>query len=345
MVGTSSAFLMDSLLASVPVAVDRIVEARQLSRERIREARHELGHRAGCGLDVTAFGSLARLEVTSESDFDYLVLVDSLPDDPGLPQLILKEADGLRSTWATSSGHNVREPGSSGLFGSAVGAFDMLDKIGLQRDTNESHSRRMLLLEESVSLLDPEVRDRTVRAALHRYLTLPTTKEDRPPRYLLNDVVRYWRTITVDYQAKADGSAHDALRSVKLTTSRKVMFAGTAMALLLCGKDGRLSSTVDSLVRVVDTPPLDRLLLGYDLADGPARAAMHDVLAVYNRYLQRTSRREWRETVAGTPDRPGWDTEEYDEARADARTLQAALERIFFDWDVVREDARRSLVF
>lgn len=112
------------------------------------------------------------------------------------------------------------------MFGTVIGAFDLVLQIGLQLDTNHSLTRRMLLLEESVSLLDNGVHEEVVRAALHRYMTLADAREEKVPRCQLNDVVRYWQTITVDYQAKA--RAGDTR-----------LGCGTSSSLVRCSTPGR----------------------------------------------------------------------------------------------------------
>ncbi len=49
----------------------------------------------------------------------------------------------------------------------------------------------------------------------------------RIPRFLLNDLTRYWRTVTVDfvYKQRAENDKKWALRNAKLRMSRKLIFA------------------------------------------------------------------------------------------------------------------------
>jgi hypothetical protein len=66
-------------------ALPALRSAAALSDSRIALGRRTLAPFCGSGLDVIAFGSLARREVTQESDFDYLVLATELPDEPEGP--------------------------------------------------------------------------------------------------------------------------------------------------------------------------------------------------------------------------------------------------------------------
>lgn len=326
----------------------RIAMARQLSDERIAKARAALRGGPDEGLDVVGFGSLARREMTGESDFDYLVLALRLPDDPDAPVALLRRADDLRRVWLAEEGHTAElapPPGASGVFGRAVGAFDLVDKIGLQDDTNHSMTRRMLLLEESVSLMDREVHDSVMRAALRRYLEVGHSNPAKVPRFLLNDVVRYWRTISVDYQAKArEDAIPSGLRYLKLIIPRKTLFAGTLMSLLLCGADGWHQATEDDLAGQFALTPLERLVQGFDRAPPQVQDAMLGVLQIVDTFLGCSADREWRKAVKLGRD-AGADQAAFDAMRDKADDLQEHLETIFFHWDVIAPRSIRTLVF
>jgi hypothetical protein len=103
-------------------------------------------------------------------------------------------------------------PGTTGIFGNMTFSHDLVQKIGGPDDTNENTTRRVLLLQESTAFAKTDAHERVLRLLLSRYL-----KEDyglrfgtlhyKVPRFLLNDIVRYWRTVTVDFVDKQRGQA------------------------------------------------------------------------------------------------------------------------------------------
>lgn len=332
-----------------PGQVPGVMDSDRLSEARIGTALKQLAGLRDGQLDVVAFGSLARREMTPESDFDYLVLVRTVPESSETVRAALDAALELSRRFAVEEGKDPDQlrPGASGLFGRAVGAFDLIETIGLQDDTNHSMTRRMLLLEESVSLMDPSLHRSVIGATVQRYLgVIDTETLTKPPRFLINDVVRYWRTITVDYQAKASGGADNksVLRYLKLVISRKILFAGTVMALLRCGM-GQVPVTVEGIADELGKRPLARLVGGYGTAPQPVQQAMQDVVRVADRFLSSTGSLGWREDIKGLQWSKRTSSQVFTKAKEDASRLQEALKTIFFEWSDLAELSRDYLVF
>lgn len=182
---------------------------------------------------IVVFGSLARGEWTSKSDVDWTLLIDGQADPEHLT-VAQKVASQLED-------NGFQPPGTTGIFGNMTFSHDLVHKIGGREDTNENTTRRVLLLQESIPLGKPDSHDRVLRLILSRYL-----KEDnglcygsspyKVPRVLLNDIVRYWRTVTVDFLEKQRGQAGRGwgLRNAKLRMSRKLIFATGMLACFSC---------------------------------------------------------------------------------------------------------------
>jgi hypothetical protein len=168
-----------------------------------------------------------------------------------------------------------RPPGEEGIFGGRVREADLVKRIGLGHDTNENLTRRMLFLLESVPLTGAPVHAGVREAVLRRYLDAGV-RDQRVPRFLLNDLIRYWRTICVDFEGKRHERADDGwgLRNAKLRTSRKLLFAGGLLPVLEC-HELRRDAMLGSLAQAFALPPVDRVaaaFLRYEAADAGARA-------------------------------------------------------------------------
>ena len=136
----------------------------------------------------------------------------------------------------------------------------------------------MLLESRSVQLAPGDNSERTwenvVKNTLKRYFEEDVhfrPAEHRVPRFLLNDLTRYWRTICVDYAAKhrEQGEQKWALRNAKIRLSRKLLYAAGVSFCLNCelqppSKKGKVEVQraevfIQSAMEFAKTPPLEYL--------------------------------------------------------------------------------------
>src|SRR6266850_2566683 len=218
---------------------------------------------------IVVFGSLARSEWT-KSDVDWTLLIDgqAAPEHLGLAQKIGQRLDD----------ESFARPGASGIFGNMTFSHDLVQKIGGREDTNENTTRRVLLIQESKAFGKADAHTRTLKHIFSRYL-----KDDRGlrygslpfkvPRILVNDIVRYWRTVTVDFVDKQRGQAGHGwgLRNAKLRMSRKLIFATGMLSCFSCEilsppevredlqNNHSTIAMEEHLRKFVQTPPLEIL--------------------------------------------------------------------------------------
>jgi predicted nucleotidyltransferase len=331
--------------ASVSLGIDlpNIAEAADLSA-RVRGQASEL--LKGIvppieAFDVLVMGSLAREELTANSDFDTLVVAFGLPTDVSITKRLLS------SLTEVGQKLGLNRPGATRMFGRVVAAPDLTERIGLEDDTNVTHSRRILVLQESISIYQPDLRIRLVEAILDRYLI--DYKEDKPgvARFLLNDILRYWRTIAVDYQAKRWEQLEPdwGLRYLKLRISRKLTFAGTLVSVLL-PYHTKQAANARYFREQFDMPALARLAQIYPLLDNGSRTNLATALTIADEFCNALGNEAFRTMAASVEDPSDMEREEeFAKWHMRSDELQMAIEQLFFRSECLRDASIRYSVF
>jgi hypothetical protein len=217
-------------------------------------------------------GSWGRSEVTSESDDDFMVLFEG-SSRVGAKPTIDAVADLLGG----------RAAGAEEIFGRQVWLDDLRGKIGRDEDTNANLTRRMLFVLESVGVCGDATHARALVRLLSGYLDA-NVKDYRPPRFLLNDLIRYWRTIAVDFESKMRDRRGEGwgLRNAKLRLSRKALFAGGLLPVLECYRY-ESDEMGHYLVDRMSVSPLDRIadvFVDHGAVDAGVRS-----LSAYDQFL------------------------------------------------------------
>lgn len=269
---------------------------------------------------VVLFGSWGRQELTDHSDDDWAVLVNG--SDTARARASLGQIGGV-------IGQGERKPGAQGLFGDVIPCDNLVENIGLEADDNKNLTRRLLLLLESVAVAHEPAHRGCRRRVLSGYLD-DSVKSYRPPRFLLNDVIRYWRTVCVDFVGKERQGAGEkwALRNLKLGTSRKALFAGGLLPVLLCHRFP--AADIDPfLTAMIELPSIDRIAWAYielDAVDAGVRA-----ISAYDGFLGLLSDAEIRAELEKLSRDEAMGSEVFFQGKRLAREFQQGLLALLFE--------------
>jgi predicted nucleotidyltransferase len=275
--------------------------AKRLSDDLISQADRTIGQFLASkgesleGLCFAVVGSVGRSEALEASDFDVLPIADTKtrlaqyrPHDLNLRRslsdaLKVKVSEGQDLTKATSIEELIE-----------------VDSIGGSADTSGRLTKRVLLLTESRQAAG-KLSLRKVREEL---LVAYAGQERTSGRHVLslcNDIARYYKTLCIEYKAKADEQNKDwSTRNIKLRHSRKVWYFAniTAMATLADlhpqGEDAFLKALLDAF----DEPPISRLATA--ICDTQP-LALGRLVENYVLFLDFMSKLENREALAKVP--------------------------------------------
>lgn len=168
----------------------------------------------------------------------------------------------------------------------------MYKNIGGKKDTNPSITNRILFLLESECLYNDLFFSNSYEKILTKYLKDIIESDNKPPRFLLSDIIRYYRTICVDYEFKTtEDNKEWAIRNIKLRFSRKGLYFG-GIAILLNSLNKSSIDRYDYIVSNLRRPFADKishLLLEQGKAD-----VYKDILILYADFLYEIGKKRVR---------------------------------------------------
>lgn len=263
------------------------------SRDRVREIREHLRKvampRGVRTLAVT--GSLGRMEYAEESDCDLLVVLteDVRRDRPAAEAAYAQVWDVIKPVAPIP-------PKPTGTFATPTSEEHLCDKrhVGAPDEDLRELAKRQLLLLETQPVYNDEEYEKLVTGVVNTYAEGYVDK--KPAKewvFLLNDLIRYFRSLCVNYQwdFRTD-HVKWPLRNTKLRHSRLAMYGGLLLLLGQCSLE-----TTDKVAWLRDRlkmTPLERIAWTYACNEPGAIAKL---LGFYEKFLARISTSEVREAL------------------------------------------------
>lgn len=230
-------------------------------------------------------------------------------------------------------------PSKDGAFGESVNRNEILSCIGGDDDSNKNITRRILFLLEGEWLFNEEGLRCFRREILERYIGEGMT-DHQLALFLLNDIIRYYRTIAVDYEFKISGNGAPkpwAIRNIKLVFSRKLLYASGLFSIAMTVDRAR-DEKIEILEDLFNRPVMERMLA----ICGEAR--MGPVVASYNRFLDFLGDPGNREHLA-TLKRSDRDDEHFREIKNEGHHFTRELLKVFEGTFDSTHPIRRAVVF
>lgn len=254
--------------------------ARSYSEGKLNDLRSDLARKiSDPRVCVGVCGSYARREASPESDLDFFILYTDAN---------AREAAeaAKKATFEVIRNIDGKDPATGGPFGEIESLSDMLKNIGGSKDSNEKITRRILLLLEGDYLTQKDLFHRARNEIICKYIRDSIT-DHQLALFLLNDFIRYYRTLCVDFEFKVNEAQKSwGTRNMKLIFSRKLLyFSGILMVAETVQRSPQEKR--DILLRYMEMPVIDRV---HRICGTHAEPA----LEIYDRYLNKMASSEFR---------------------------------------------------
>lgn len=277
---------------------DYLNQRRESATRRLQALKAQLGEQpeargVAC---VYVTGSFGRGEAGTHSDID-LFIAGSADEDgtrrfSALNETCLK-ADLIRATRR----EGFVEFSGDGEYLKHYTIKDLVGSLGKSEDdAKNTFTARLLLLLESQPLIGEDVHKQAIEAAIESYWRdYDGHQADFTPAFLVNDILRLWRTFCVNYEARTRAEppinkAKRKLKNYKLKHSRLLTCYSGIAHLLALHRDKRTVSPDDALAMTLFTPTqrIENLSTGF----GVDATLVGEVLDRYEAFLEATDKPE-----------------------------------------------------
>lgn len=277
---------------------------------------------------VYVTGSYGREEAGENSDVDLFITGTAGQNDERdfkvLDEICLK-ADLIKATRAVG----FDELSKDGEYLQHHSIAQLVRGLGKpDDDAKNTFTARLLLLLESRVLIGQAVYEKAISKTIESYWgDFEDHRDEFIPAFLVNDILRLWRTFCVNYEARTksesdDDKAKRKLKNYKLKHSRLLTCYSAIAHLLAVHRDKRTVTPDDALTMTLLTPT-ERIenLVSTFRAD---TTRVGDVLERYESFLRATDEPE-PELVQAFQNDPEFSRTRFEEARLFGDAVAALL--------------------
>jgi hypothetical protein len=243
----------------------RLRDRAKYSKRLIGKVRRQISKRPACNKPdfcIYAAGSLARHETGRVSDLDLFFIGHRPRRKPGQRSISrLQELQAFADLIRLNDELKLQPITGDGQYLKIHELSDIIDGTGSSEDDSENlFTTRLLLLLESKPVAGRRVYSLAVRKVLEMYFRDGRGRKEFRPLFLLNDILRYWRTLCLNYERSrvAPGKPWWK-RNLNLKFPRKL----TVFSTVLCIIATRMATATD-FQKIANLTPMERLAHALD---------------------------------------------------------------------------------
>lgn len=215
---------------------------------------------------VYACGSLGRHEMTQNSDLDlFFITMNSNIKRESLVCSNLDIYNFFANIYAINKKLGYQDPSKQGEYWAFISQNNLLDIGSRQEDFNNSFTARMLLILESKPIYNEKAYNQLILEIIGKYfIDFVDHSGEFYPLYLMNDILRYWYTLTLNYEYRRDSNDDENKKNwkrLKLKYARLV----TCFSMLACLYKKNVSP--DYVINCIKMTPFERLDMLSDFID------------------------------------------------------------------------------
>lgn len=221
-------------------------------------------------------GSISRGDIGKKSDLDLFLITDSdNTESDKIPDEIIQ---CLKEIYKSLGYEFLADDPYMKIYN-----FHKMGKsLGSPKDDNEnSFTARMLLLLESRGVYNDDLYNQIIEGVVSHYFRDSRGRESFRPLFLLNDILRYWRTLCLNYEAiRNDPDKPWGKKNINLRFSRMLTVFSTVLSIIV-----KQDFNKNDLIELTGLSPHERFVKGLELLSGQCHKNYHNFLDNYEKFL------------------------------------------------------------
>ncbi len=297
----------ESIRRNFEYSVNRIKEFQKEINEKLKDRKEVF-----C---VILIGSYGRLEASKLSDVDFLIVFkEDLENKVQIKNIII---DYFKI--------NKRFDKVSCF--SCLDLNELTHNIGGSDDSNDNLTSRILLILESIPIHNEKFYNEVLNSLFNHYLEECIRDNNKFPQFLINEIMRYWRTLCIDYRyKKTEQDKSFTIRVLKLRIFRKIEILSSILILIV--NKGKTIKNIGELMFQMCLPSFARL--NYFFTQFPIEnEILNNIFNYYNIFMNEIN----KENIRNELDEVDFDSREnnplYCSLREYGRNIHKNIKQIF----------------